>query len=188
MVFQLNANIRLSLHRHSLKSESGMYSIRCDDLDCAKKGRFNPYLQGMMQRECSGMELFSEEQAQVRRIQVVLQNVPQWSDGEAVQAEMAEQGGQVLFCKFFKEHSSFAMLTQDRNGLYSIAFVLDCDISPKERKAAARLVRRLLKESSKSWDVDFYTVPVPERMKYASLSLAASALMQAFNHPEKIKG
>ena len=51
-----------------------------DDLDCAKKGRFNPYLQGMMQRECSGVELSREEQAQVRRIQVVLQNVPQWSD------------------------------------------------------------------------------------------------------------
>ena len=61
-------------------------------------------------------------------------------------------------------------------------------ISPKERKAAARLVQRLLKESSKIWAIDFYTVPVPERMKYASLSLAASALMQAFNHPEKIKG
>lgn len=159
-----------------------------DDLDCAKTGHFNPYLHEMMQRERSGMELSREEQAQVRRIQVVLQNVPQWSDEEAVQAEMAEQGGQVLFCKFFKEHSSFALLTQDRNGLYSIAFVLDCDISPKERKAAARLVQRLLKESSKIWDIDFYTVPVPERMKYASLSLAASALMQAFNHPEKIKG
>ena len=159
-----------------------------DDLDCAKTGHFNPYLQGMMQRECSGMELSREEQAQVRRIQVVLQNVPQWSDEEAVQAEMAEQGGQVLFCKFFKEHSSFARLMQDRNGLYSIAFVLDCDISPKERKAAARLVQRLLKESSKRWGIDLYTIPVPERMKYASLSLAASALMQAFNHPEKIKG
>ena len=160
----------------------------CDDLDCAKKGRFNPYLQGMMQRECSVMELSREEQAQVRRIQVVLQNVPQWSDEEMVQSEMAEQGGQVLFCKFFKEHSSFALLTQDANGLYSIAFVLDCEISRKERKAAARLVQRLLKESSKSWDIDLLTVPVPERMKYVSLSLAASALMQAFDTPEKIKG
>ena len=47
----------------------------------------------MMQRECSCLELSREEQAQVRRIQVVLQNVPQWSDEEAVQAEMAEQGG-----------------------------------------------------------------------------------------------
>ena len=133
------------------------------------------------------MELSREEQAQVRRIQVVLQNVPQWSDEEAVQVEMAEQG-QVLFCKFFKEHSSFAMLTKDCNGLYSIAFVLDCEISRKERKAAARLVQRLLKESSKSWDIDLYTLPVPERMKYASLALAASALMQAFDTPEKIKG
>ena len=160
----------------------------CDNLDCAKKGRFNPYLQGMMQRECSGMELSREEQAQVRRIQVVLQNVPQWSDEEAVQVEMAEQGGQVLFCKFFKEHSSFAMLTKDCNGLYSIAFVLDCEISRKERKTAARLVQRLLKESSKSWDIDLLTFPVPEMMKYASLSLAASALMQGFDTPEKIKG
>ena len=87
-------------------------------MERAKKGRFNPYLQGMMQREYSGMELSSEEQAQVRRIQVVLQNIPQWSDEEAVQTEMTEQGGQVLFCK---EHSSFALLTQDSNGLYSIA-------------------------------------------------------------------
>ena len=118
----------------------------------------------------------------------MLQNVPQWNDEEAVQAEMAEQGGQVLFCKFFAEHSSFALLTQDSNGLYSIAFVLDCEISRKERKAAARLVQRLLKESSKSWDVDLLTFPVPEMMKYASLSLAASALMQAFDTPEKIKG
>ena len=128
----------------------------------------------------------------------MLQNVPQWSDEEAVQAEMAEQDGQVLFCKFFEKHSSFALLTQDCNGLYSIAFVLDCEISPKERKAAAQEVRRLLEErskswdidlyTSKSWDIDLYTRPVPERMKYASLSLAVSALMQAFNNPEKIKG
>ena len=159
-----------------------------DDLDCAKKGRFSPYLQGMMQRECSGMELSREEQAQMRRIQVVLQNVPQWSDEEAVEAEMTEQGGQVLFCKFFSEHSSFALLTQDHNGLYSIAFMLDCEISSKERKAAARLVQRLVRESSKSWDIDLYTIPVPEMMKYASLSLATSALIQAFNDPEKIKG
>ena len=128
-----------------------------DDLDCAKMGRLNSYLQGMMQRECTGVELSREEQAQVRRIQVALQNVPQWSDEEAVQVEMAEQGGQVLFCKFFKEH------------LYSIAFVLDYEISRKERKAASRLVQRLLKESSKSWDIDLLTFPVPEMMKYASL-------------------
>lgn len=159
-----------------------------DDLDCAKKGRLNSYLQGMMQRECSCLELSREEQAQVQRIQVVLQNVPQWSDEEAVQAEMAEQDGQVLFCKFFEKHSSFALLTQDCNGLYSIAFVLDCEISPKERKAAAQEVRRLLEERSKSWDIDLYTRPVPERMKYASLSLAVSALIQAFSNPEKIKG
>lgn len=95
----------------------------------------------------------------------MLQNVPQWNDEEAVQTEIAEQGGQVLFCKFFAEHSSFALLTQDRNGLYSIAFVLDCEISRKERKDAARLVQRLLKESSKSWGIDLYTLPVPERMK-----------------------
>ena len=50
------------------------------------------------------------------------------------------------------------------------------------------LVQRLLKESSKSWDIDLLTFPVPEMMKYASLSLAASALMQAFDTPEKIKG
>lgn len=36
-----------------------------DDLDCAKKGRLNSYLQGMMQRECSYLELSREEQAQV---------------------------------------------------------------------------------------------------------------------------
>ena len=94
----------------------------------------------------------------------------------------------MLFCKFFEKHSSFALLTQDCNGLYSIAFVLDCEISPKERKAAAQEVRRLLEERSKSWDIDLYTRPVPERMKYASLSLAMSALIQAFSNPEQIKG
>lgn len=66
--------------------------------------------------------------------------------------------------------------------------LLDCEISPKERKAAAQEVRRLLEERSKSWDIDLYTRPVPERMKYASLSLAVSALIQAFSNPEKIKG
>ena len=96
-----------------------------DDLDCAKMGRLNSYLQGMIHRACSGMELSREEQAQV------------------------------LFCKFFSEHSSFALLTQDHNGLYSIAFVLDYEISRKERKAASRLVQRLLKESSKSWAAAF---------------------------------
>lgn len=159
-----------------------------DDLDCAKTGHFNPYLQGMMQRECSGMELSREEQAQVRRIQVVLQNIPQWSDEEAVQTEMTEQGGQVLFCKFFKEHSSFALLTQDSNGLYSIAFVLDCKISPKERKAAAQEVQRLLPERINVWNIQLSKIIIPEKMKYRSLAQAASALMQAFDQPEKIRG
>ena len=49
-------------------------------------------------------------------------------------------------------------------------------------------MQRLLEERSKSWGIDLYTRPVPERMKYESLSLAVSALIQVFSNPEKIKG
>ena len=40
----------------------------------------------------------------------------------------------------------------------------------------------------KAWDVSLLATPVLEQMKYASLTEAASHLMQVLNDPERITG
>ena len=121
-------------------------------------------------------------------IKKILAAVPQWSDEEAAHIEVERVDGKLLFCRYFREHNSMSELMQDCNGEYDIAYVLDSDISPAERKAAALEVQQLLSERMKEWKVECIRTPIPEKMKCPSLEEAASALMQAFDDPESIQG
>ena len=67
-------------------------------------------------------------------------------------------------------------------------YVLDTDISPEERKSAAEEMQRLLSEKMQERGVVPISNPILEEMKYPSLELAASFLMQVLNDPENITG
>ena len=97
-------------------------------------------------------------------------------------------GGRVWFCYFWKDHDSMIQLTEDRNGKYSTAYVLDRETTPDVRKAAALQAQKELVDRMQAWGVSLLNAPVPEQMKYASLAEAASHLMQVLNAPECIMG
>lgn len=167
------------------------YSILQDLNECieyAQKGQLNLYWQRKIEKECAGMNLSSEEQAAALALRNTLNGIAQWSDEEAICSEVEKAGGKVLFCKYFAEHDSFAELIQDCFGKYSIAFILDCEITAEQRKAAAQQVQQLLIQCAKNWKIELSKTPVPENAKYESLEQAASALMQAFDRPEEIRG
>ena len=77
-------------------------------------------------------------------------------------------------------------LTEDRNGKYSTAYVLDTEPTPDVRKAAALQAQKELADCMQVWGVSLLDAPVPEQMKYDSLAEAASHLMQVLNDPEHI--
>ena len=79
-------------------------------------------------------------------------------------------------------------LTEDRNGKYSTAYVLDTEPTPDVRKAAALQAQKELADCMQVWGASLLDVPVPEQMKYDSLAEAASHLMQVLNDPEHITG
>ena len=79
-------------------------------------------------------------------------------------------------------------LTEDRNGEFTVAYVLDTDASPEVRREAALLAQKELAECIRAWDIALLDTSVPEQMKYASLTEAASHLMQVLNDPESITG
>ena len=79
-------------------------------------------------------------------------------------------------------------LTEDRNGKYSAAYVLDTETTPDVRKVAALQAQKELADCMQVWGVSFLDAPVPEQMKYDSLAEAASHLMQVLNDPEHITG
>ena len=79
-------------------------------------------------------------------------------------------------------------LTEDRNGRFHVAYVLDRNTSPEIRREAALLAQKELAECMQEWSVLLLDAPVPEQMKYASLTEAASHLMQVLNDPESITG
>ena len=154
----------------------------------AKKGQLSPYWQRRIMQECEGEDLTPQEQTVLERLHEALENVPQWTDEEALCAEIAGQGGRVLFCHFFQKHNSFAEVTQDKHGLYSIATLIDCALSPDERKEVAHEMQSLLAEQMESWNVRQCQVLIPEKGKYGSLQHAASALMQMLGQPESVCG
>ena len=81
-----------------------------------------------------------------------------------------------------------AQLTEDRNGKYSTAYVLDTETTPDVRKAAALQAQKELADCMQAWGVSLLETPVPEQMKFDSLAKAASHLMQVLNDPEHITG
>ncbi len=101
---------------------------------------------------------------------------------------MENIGGKVWFCHFWIDHDSMVQLTEDCNGEFTVAHVLDTDASPEVRREAALLAQKELADCMQKWGITLLDAPVPEQMKYASLAEAASHLMQVLNNPESITG
>ena len=159
-----------------------------DAIEQAKCGKLALYWQRTIQREYCCKKVTPAEQQAYEQLQSVLSEVPQWSDDEELRSEMEEIGGRVRFCHFWDEHYSMVLLTEDRNGKYSAAYVLDAETTPDVRKEAALQAQKELADRMQAWGVSLLETPVPEQMKYDSLAEAASHLMQVLNDPEHITG
>ena len=167
------------------------YSILADIQDAierAKQGKLALYWQRAIQREYHCKKVTPAEQQAYEQLQSVLSEVPQWSDEEDLRHNMENIGGVVRFCHFWTDHDSMVQLTEDRNGGFHAACVLDTDTSPEVRREAALLAQKELAECMRAWGITLLDAPVPEQMKYASLAEAASRLMQVLNDPESITG
>ena len=154
----------------------------------ARNGKLSPYWQNNLKRECLHKKLSDEEQQALLELNRILSETPQWSSEEELCIEMENIGGRVCFCHFWDEHYSMVQLTEDRNGKYSAAYVLDTETTPDVRKAAALQAQKELADCMQVWGVSLLDAPVPEQMKYDSLAEAASHLMQVLNDPEHITG
>ncbi len=159
-----------------------------DAIERAKQGKLALYWQRAIQREYRCKKVTPAEQQAYEQLQSVLSEVPQWSDDEELRSEIEEIGGRVRFCRFWNEHYSMVQLTEDRNGKYSAAYVLDAETTPDVRKEAALQAQKELADRMQAWGVSLLETPVPEQMKYDSLAEAASHLMQVLNDPEHITG
>ena len=167
------------------------YSILVDIQDAterAKQGKLALYWQRTIQREYRCKKVTPAVQQAYEQLQSILFEVPQWSDEEELRSEMEEIGGRVWFCHFWIDHNSMVQLTEDRNGGFHAAYVLDTDASPEVRREAALLAQKELSKCMQEWGISLLNAPVPEQMKYASLAQAASHLMQVLNDPERITG
>ena len=159
-----------------------------DAIERAKQGKLALYWQRAIQREYRCKKVTPAEQQAYEQLQSVLSEVPQWSDDEELRSEIEEISGRVRFCRFWNEHYSMVQLTEDRNGKYSAAYVLDAETTPDVRKEAALQAQKELADRMQAWGVSLLETPVPEQMKYDSLAEAASHLMQVLNDPEHITG
>ena len=157
-------------------------------MEDARNGKLSPYWQNDLKRECLHRKLSDEEQQALLELNRILSETPQWSSEEELCIEMENIGGRVCFCHFWDEHYSMVQLTEDRNGKYSAAYVLDTETTPDVRKAAALQAQKELADCMQVWGVSLLDAPVPEQMKYDSLAEAASHLMQVLNDPERITG
>ena len=167
------------------------YSILVDIQDAierAKQGRLALYWQRTIQREYRCKKATPAEQQAYEQLQSILSEVPQWSDEEELRYDMENTGGRLWFCHFWTDHNSMVQLTEDRNGRFHTAYVLDTDTSPEVRREAAQLAQKELAECMQKWGVSPLDAPVPEQMKYASFAEAASHLMQVLDDPESITG
>ena len=79
-------------------------------------------------------------------------------------------------------------LTEDRNGKFNVAFVLDDAVTPEVCKIAALRAQQQLSKCMQEWGIALPGAPVPDQMKYDSLAEAASYLMQVLDDPESITG
>ena len=156
-----------------------------DAIEQAKLGKLALYWQHAIQREYCCKKVTPAEQQAYEQLQSVLSEVLQWSDDEELRSEIEEIGGRVRFCHFWDEHHSMVQLTEDRNGRFNTAYVLDRNTSPEMRREAALLAQKEVADCMQEWGVLLLDAPVPEQMKYASLAEAASHLIQVLNDPEK---
>ena len=157
-------------------------------MEDARNGKLSPYWQNDLKRECLHRKLSAEERQALSELNRILSETPQWSGEEELCIEMENIGGRVRFCHFWDEHYSMVQLTEDRNGKYSTAYVLDTETTPDARKVAALQAQKELAERMQAWGVSLLDAPVPEQMKYDFLAEAASHLMQVLNDPEHITG
>lgn len=167
------------------------YSILADIQDAieqAKCGKLALYWQRTIQREYCCKKAIPAEQQAYEQLQSILSEVPQWSGEEDFRHNMENIGGRVWFCHFWIDHDSMVQLTEDRNGEFNAAYVLDRDTPPEVRREAAMLAQKELADRMQEWGISLLNAPVPEQMKYASLTEAASHLMQVLNDPESITG
>ena len=155
-------------------------------MEDARNGKLSPYWQNNLKRECLHRKLSAEEQQALSELNRILSETPQWSGEEELCIEMENIGGRVCFCHFWDEHYSMVQLTEDRNGKYSTAYVLDAETTPDVRKVAALQAQKELADCIQVWGASLLDAPVPEQMKYDSLAEAASHLMQVLNDPEHI--
>ena len=157
-------------------------------MEDARNGKLSPYWQNDLYRECHRQKLSDEEQQALSELERILSETPQWSSEEELHHDMANIGGRVWYCHYWEEHYSMVQLTEDRNGRFHAAYVLDRDASPAVRREAALLAQKELAECMQKWGITLLDAPVPEQMKYDSLAEAASHLMQVLNDPEHITG
>ena len=157
-------------------------------MEDAKNGKLSPYWQNGLKRECLHKKLSNEEQQALSELNRILSEISQWSSEEELRHNMENIGGRVRFCHFWDEHYSMVQLTEDRNGKYSTAYVLDTETTPDVRKVAALQAQKELADRMQVWGVSLLDAPVPEQMKYDFLAEAASHLMQVLNDPEHITG
>lgn len=157
-------------------------------MEDARNGKLSPYWQNDLYRECHRQKLSDEEQQALSELERILSETPQWSSEEELHHDMANIGGRVWYCHYWEEHYSMVQLTEDCNGRFNTAYVLDRNTSPEMRREAALLAHKELAECMQKWDIALLDTSVPEQMKYASLTEAASHLMQVLNDPESITG
>ena len=132
--------------------------------------------------------LSAEERQALSELNRILSETPQWSSEEELRHDVENIGGRVRFCHFWDEHYSMVQLTEDCNGKYSTAYVLDAEPTPDVRKAAVLQAQKELADCMQVWGVSLLNTTVPEQMKYDFLAEAASHLMQVLNDPEHITG
>ena len=167
------------------------YSILADIQDAieqAKQGKLTLYWQRTIQREYRCMKVTPAEQQSYEQLQSILSEVPQWSGEEDLRHNMENIGGRLWFCRFWIDHESMVQLTEERNGRFHTAYVLDRNTSPEMRREAALLAQKELADCMQEWGITLLDAPVPEQMKYASLAEAASHLIQVLIDPERIIG
>ena len=154
-------------------------------MEDARNGKLSPYWQNDLYRECHRQKLSDEEQQALSELERILSETPQWSSEEELRHDI---GGRVWYCHYWEEHYSMVQLTEDRNGRFNTAYVLDRNTSPEMRREAALLAQKELAECMQKWGITLLDAPVPEQMKYDSLAEAASHLMQVLNDSEHITG
>lgn len=105
-------------------------------MEDARNGKLSLYWQNDLYRECHRQKLSDEEQQALSELERILSETPQWSSEEELHHDMANIGGRVWYCHYWEEHYSMVQLTEDRNGRFNTAYVLDRTLP---RKCAGRL-------------------------------------------------